>query len=219
MTADPIYTLLQSAANAIAGSDNPPAWLVEGIPNIVYILKGNVETENVMPDREEWRKRFKDAANSARHLLKELRDYNANHGFLVMLMKTPSIYERLPYEQTSMIEGLESLATRCEEKLAELPTTHGGKKPTSTIDKTPSGKVLCALAVMLLWQRIHGKWPGVKNLVAQKACRDLWKAAGGNRNDSGNYSTSGWRYDLEKAKTFHDSWEAQTLLQGIEGAK
>ncbi len=196
MTADHRRALFLAAAKAIAGSDNPPAWLTEGIPDIVYILEGNVDVENAMPEREEWRKRFKKTAEYALFLHNELQDYK---GFLPMLLNDST--ERLPYEG-EMLQGLKALVIRCEERLASLHKKQGVKKYKAKIDKTPDGKVLCALAVGLAWEPLHKEWPGVQNKAAYKACQKLWKAAGGDKDKrepaSGNWVPS-WRRYLEKS--------------------
>src|ERR1017187_8207772 len=130
MTIDTRNDLFQQVAKSIAG-DDPPEWLENlAIPSFVYILKGNIKVENERLGREEWRQRLQKVENSARHLLTELQDYK---GFFPMLLNESG--EELFFNRNEMHEGLEALAKRCKEKLAQFPETKGGKKPVAEIDE------------------------------------------------------------------------------------
>lgn len=209
---DPEPAAYREIALLIAGNNTPPAWLVNGIPTAIYFLNGNIRVENSKLTKKQWRKRYKKAADCAKHLLTELQDYKPNDGFLVMLMNSPSIYERQPYETDEMLEALKALVARCEEKIGRLATKRGGKKVAAEIDKTPDGKVLCALAVSLAWKRIKRQWPGVDNSDAHSACEKLWKEAGGRRYKSDTISKS-WRNQFERARNYRTSYQANYLMR------
>jgi hypothetical protein len=138
---------------------------------------------------------------------------------MVELLRTGDkvlLYERETYQ------GLGDLDKRVKRLLLDIPQRKGSDKYFGRSEgATPQQN--CALMISILWEKVHSKAPPNTKAEAQKACADLWKAAGGSIKrsqrkiagrwgiPSGGVSTEVWRDHLRAAKRLAESDEAKFL--------
>jgi hypothetical protein len=214
----------------ISGS-SPSEWLISATRRFIDTLRGNVEFDegSAALGREQVRADIQKLSESARFILKQfnyerrsLRQISDPRKFQMREMLMSKGEADLPY-LWELVIALRFLEGRCDEKLKALPTSQGGARPKPDIvtENAPDAHTLCALMVIVLWERQTGKQPGVNRPEAQLACAQLWEAAGGMQRtnsrslvqDRGN---SAWRDSLEIARDrWLDGRHAETLRDAM----
>jgi hypothetical protein len=110
--------------------------------------------------------------------------------------------------------GLSDIVARAEKALKRIPKKQGRAKHYGRDERFQNMDV-CALLVTVAWKQTRGKWPGVGNEEAQRACDALWGAAGGNVKRQGGGSVVVWRDHLRVAKQHRDSLKARIILRNF----
>lgn len=190
-------------ARRIAG-DNPPAWLVEELPVLISSIGGARIAENEYPGRPEIRERLEAFVKAARLLEQELQ-----HSLILSLVVgdqpwTPGENEKMSW--------LRDIALRAE---AAIPEAEPVGRPSdkhypSREPEQLAARAMCALVVFIIWKKVRGKWPGLKNDDARFACEGLWRAAGGDL-------IKGWSEHLKIARNQIDGRYASVIRRHLGG--
>jgi hypothetical protein len=91
-------------------------------------------------------------------------------------------------------------------------------------NRGPSPERLCALFVGMMWERLKGRWPPVKNKKAHHWCEVWWKLAGGSPRpgwgQNGTASVDVWRDHLRKARELRPPHPVGLCIQNnfLDGA-
>jgi hypothetical protein len=87
-----------------------------------------------------------------------------------------------------------TLIDRTDTALSAIPAGKGRNKYNP--NRTP--QEICALAVCLIWKRLHGEEPRYATSASNEACNELWRLAGGDLQDNSN-NLQRWQGHIQTA--------------------
>ncbi len=201
---------------AVSGEE-PPSWLGASVSKARGTLAWTIQKEREYPTRKELQARLKELASAIETVRKAMLDID-----LATLLRAGDDFL---LNENETYHGLGALAERVKNRLVELPVRKGRDKFFGRPEgATPQQN--CALMVSILWERVHSAAPKADDRQAQKACAELWAAAGGLVERDGkivghwsgrsNPSTAVWRDHLRAAKKLDDSKETRLLRRSLD---
>lgn len=206
-----LYSDRCKAGEQICGGA-PPDWLVAGFRMLAAGLASSVVGAKEYPGRSKLRKRLLKVSNAARLLMEELEDH--------------IVLGRLWADGDTLFghaehHALERIALRAETAVERIGQSAGAGKSWPNPDGNTIAQT-CALAVMIAWKEIHGRWPGTSDARAQGACQSLLLAAGGDGERRGKKEPSPdgfWRDQLRHARAHVDSSAARSVQKVVTAGR
>jgi hypothetical protein len=197
------------AAEVIAGG-NPPERLLRPLATFVTTLRNELRAEKAYPGRPELRKRLQAIAEAARLIQGLHADTDILQLIIGELQRQNRDDQVWVTSEHEMMAGLRDLTALAKAAAKRIPKIQGPKKHYAIEERFPPA-VICALVVTVAWNEARGKWPGVNNEDAQRACDALWGAAGGDVVRRGRESLGVWRGHLRNARKYRDGDHARRI--------
>jgi hypothetical protein len=186
-------------------------WLLRPLTTFVTTLRNELRAEKSYPGRRELRERLKAIAEAARRIQDLHADTNILQLIIGELQRQNRDNQVRITNEHEMMAGLRDLTALAEAAAERIPRVKGPQKHYAIEEERFLPAVICALIVTVAWDEARGKWPGVTNQEAKKACDALWGAAGGDIERRGSVGRDIWRNHLQKARTYRDSEQARII--------
>jgi len=190
----------------IIDPSGPQLWLIVAVAKFGATLNCTIKCEQKYTGRTELLGRLQTLGDAIETVRAAMRDER---------MLTLLIGDAQLHNQNETYHGLADLSDRVKKTLGELPRGKGKHKFFGNEGATP--RQICALMVMTLWERVRPASATPDSKEAQRACQQLWAAAGGQLGWSNrdNPSITTWRDHLRAAKTLQNSKEAAFLNRSL----
>jgi hypothetical protein len=209
---------IAEAAAAIA-SGAPPDWLAPTLQSAALEhLAAVVSTWNAFPTRAELRDGLTKAYDAAR-VLQEI----INDGYFLRFI------ERSRAAATSTPPSINNFLTFANELNFRLLPALAGARDSIRVgrgaDKSklnPDGlspHEVCATWVAVAWVEVHGRPVPHTAAAAHRACNLLWQAAEGGLQRHWGNALTGWRNDLESAKSADHAHHFDSLRRRFVAAR
>jgi hypothetical protein len=195
------------AAARIAGGP-PPQWLTIGLPGFIASIAATIRSDEGHPEPppRELKARLQEIAKAARLIQDELHKTEVHNALYQDAFD--SIGSSLDAELV-MHGCLRDLVDRAEAAAQDVPVKKGRPK-----DRAPL-KPMIAHMVRLLWHHVRHAWPSSDNEDAARACRAIWRGAGGAPGWADEESLRVWRDHLKAAEAWQDKASARSLLRSF----